>query len=397
MSEHAILAPSSAHRWTTCVGSLARELNRPNRSSEFADEGTAAHEVAAMCLKSNTNAAAYAGRMIEVKDAEMELVSSWEVNDEMQDAVQTYIEAIRRYARGKLLFVEERVDLSHTLQFVGQFGTADSPIIDLDNFELQAHDLKYGKGVRVEAEENEQLMSYALGLYDFYSLCYEIKRVRLVIHQPRLNHLSEWVCSVEDLLAFRVKLRARAKITMAVRQMVLEGKISRDDLPLSLFMPDEDNCRFCKASGDCKAQDAAVSAAIGAPVGKTLSEQMDKVAMVRSWCKAKEAETLSTMLRQEKVPGWKIVEGRKGDREFTDESKAERIMAAVLPPEELHKKELISVAKAEKLLAKPSPETWARLKLLVTQSEGKPSVARDTDARTAIKVKSLTDVFEVLA
>jgi hypothetical protein len=50
---HAILGPSSYHRWSACPGSVEAEAPLPNESSEFASEGTAMHELAAIILRNS--------------------------------------------------------------------------------------------------------------------------------------------------------------------------------------------------------------------------------------------------------------------------------------------------------------------------------------------------------
>lgn len=385
MSEHAILAPSSAHRWMTCAASLAMELGKPNRSSKFSDEGTAAHELAAMCLNAGKDTAAYAGRMIKVGE------TTWEVNDEMQHQVQKYLENIGAYVNGSnILYVEERVDFSRIVGFPDSFGTADAIIIDTANRELQIHDLKYGRGVEVSAKENEQLMIYALGALDIYGLLYDFDKVRLVIHQVRLRETpDEWPVSVKDLHEFSIKVHAAALKAMKFRARPEGGYIGSEN-----FLPTEDNCRFCKASGVCPAQDKRVREIIEGEL--TLAEKRDRVAFVEGWCKAVCNETDAALRSQKKVPGWILAEGRKGDRKYRDEDKAARIMAAALTPDELYTKKLVSPAQAEKLLKKPSPETWARLNTIIYQEDGKPSVVRDSEGRTEITVKPKADVFDNL-
>lgn len=390
MSEHAILAPSSAHRWMTCLASLAMELGRPNRSSKFADEGTAAHELGAMCLVNGVNTSAYAGRMLLVGD------TSYEVNDEMEYQVQKYVDAIRGYAKHHALWIEERIDFSRVVEYPESFGTGDAVIVDTDAEELQIHDLKYGRGVEVSAEYNEQLMIYALGALEIFAMIYSIKRVRLVIHQVRLrDEPEEWVMSIEKIRAFAKEVREKAKAAIYIRNVIEQTHPNANDVNPVYFAPNEDNCRFCRAAGVCRAQDKLVEEIVN-DKDRSLSDKLNYVEFVENWAKAVKAEGLNDLLSQKKVPGWMLVEGRRGDRKFSDEDKAERILSAALTPDEVFERKLIGVSKAEKLLKKNAPETWARLSLLITQSEGRPSIAREKEGRVALTVKPPEDVFDNL-
>ena len=146
---HALLSPSGAHRWISCHGSLALESAYPRSSSKYAAEGTAAHSLAEMCLTSDTspNAEAFIGKVIEADGM------SFTVDADMARHVNTYVSAILSMAEGNTLLVEQRLAFGAR---IGQpdeiaFGTSDAVI--LADGELQVHDLKYGMGVRVDAEE----------------------------------------------------------------------------------------------------------------------------------------------------------------------------------------------------------------------------------------------------
>lgn len=111
-----------------------------------------------------------------------------------------YVDTVWTLAQNNELLVEQRVDFSHITGVEESFGTADGIIIAGN--ELQIHDLKYGKGVRIDAEQNEQLQLYALGALEQFSMLYDFETVRLFIHQPRLNHVSEWSLTVQELQSF---------------------------------------------------------------------------------------------------------------------------------------------------------------------------------------------------
>lgn len=131
-----------------------------------------------------------------------------------------------------------------------QFGTADAII--LAGSELQIHDLKYGF-LKVDAENNKQLQLYALGALAYFSLAQNFDRVRLFIHQPRLNRTSEWALSVTELEAFFEQAREAAAAAIVTANITdCEGV---DTLPADVFTPGEKQCRWCKAAdGRCKAE-----------------------------------------------------------------------------------------------------------------------------------------------
>lgn len=190
MGTHAILSPSSAGRWIPCPASVALTRDAEDESSEFADEGTAAHELAAMALTAGNDAAAYLGRIIKVEDTGRE----FEVTPDMAGFVQVYLDIVRGIP-GELM-VEQRLPITPITGEPDAFGTSDAVILAGD--ELVIVDLKYGRGVKVEAEDNEQLGIYALAALLEYEFLGDFKRARMMIVQPRLGHVSEWALPVED-------------------------------------------------------------------------------------------------------------------------------------------------------------------------------------------------------
>lgn len=371
-SYHAKLSPSGAHRWIACPGSVAAEDGLPNTSSEFAEEGTRAHEWAALLLESGqaTSAMALA-------------------DDDMAGHVRRYVDTIRQYAEGNQLFVETRVPIGHITGEEGATGTADAIVITADGSELQLHDLKYGRGVEVSAEDNEQLMLYALGALEEYEMALADKPTfRLVIHQVRLAGPSEWVVSYDDLMVFRDKAMAAAEAACS---------------PGAIRVPGVDQCRFCKAKATCPAlaqfvsdeldadfDELAEGSAPAVPAigveepAKWLGQKMDAIGLIEGWCKAVRAETEKRLLQGDEVPGYKLVQGRRGARAWSSEDEAEKLFKSFrLKTDEMYDLKLISPTTAEKRL-KDQPKRWAKVVAVITHPQGKPSVAPVSDKRPAI-------------
>lgn len=395
---HARLSPSSAHRWMRCLGSLALESTQPDKSSAFAEEGTRAHALAEELLN---------GRLLGFEP-------DHSADPEMLDYVLRYIDTVWSLAEGNELMVEQRVDFSHIVGVENSFGTADAVVI-VGN-ELQIHDLKYGRGVQVDAENNEQLQLYALGALEQFNLLYDFDSVRLFIHQPRLNHVSEWALSVEELEAFGQRVQeAAASVIVMFNIAECEGV---NTLPLENFTPGEKQCRFCKASAICTAREqfhmqtvAGEFEDLDKPVGEMIADAVARVPMLtneqlaeiygqadflESWLKAIRDRVNSELNAGRPVPGFKLVTGKQGNRAWSDEALAEEMLKSFrLKQEQMYSQKVISPTQAEKLLKKDSPRRWTKVEALITRSDGKPTVAPESDPRPALNVNPVNDFDDV--
>ena len=393
---HAKFSPSAAHRWMRCPGSLVLESTVPDKPSAYAAEGTVAHEIAAQCLMLDVSADKYINHTITHDGF------SFEVTKDMASHIDDYVKLVREYAGGGSLLVEQRVEFSDTINVPDSFGTADALIVHGDRITLV--DLKYGMGVRVSAENNEQLRLYALGALSQYESVGDFKEVLVVIHQPRLNHVSECYIDLPSLNGFGSMAREMAdRVEDAQRNWN-----SAPDWNDTYLAPGEKQCRFCRAKATCPALRAEITDAVGdvatvsdfADLAQVpddqLSRSMARVDIVEQWCTAVRAEVERRLFNGESVTGWKLVEGRKGARAWGDEAAAEKVMRKALKAGDIWEKKLISPAKAEKL-CKGSPSLWNELTKVVTQSAGKPSVAPAIDRRSELIVSNVADELRDLA
>jgi hypothetical protein len=284
-----------------------------------------------------------------------------------------------------MILVEQRLPIGNLTGEKDAHGTADAVVIVGD--ELCIVDLKYGMGEPVQADNNPQLQIYALAALRQYELAYDFKTVRMVIHQPRLGAVSEWVQTIEELEAFGLQVAEAAAAT------------AKSDAPLA---PSAKGCRWCKAKATCPALRAEVEELFEvvpeAAPEDTLATAMSKVDLVETWCKAVRAETERRLLAGEPVDGFKLVQGRRGARAWGDKAEAEALLKKLrLKVDEMYDLSLISPTKAEKLheAGTIGPRQWSKVVELVTQSDGKPSVAPVSDKRPALVTSAVSDFDDV--
>jgi len=406
--QHARLSPSGAHGWLNCPG-----WESDKTGSKYADEGTAAHLLASCCLTMQKPAAAYLGRVISVNGHD------FVVDEEMAEPVQRYVDKVIEYAGSVLpsgevrlihsLLIEQAVPIDHVTGEEGAEGTSDAIILTNDG-EIQVHDLKFGQGERVDAEENPQLMLYALGALRLVEefLGEKPNRVRCVIHQPRINQLSEWDCSVDQLRAFAAHAaQAAAYINGGNTMLLAPGAVNVVDKPLT---PGQKQCRWCAHRATCDARRAFLEeqtaldfTALPDPVetaAPTDDAKLDALYPhldhLEDFVRAVRARIEARLFAGAKFESCKLVEGKRGARAWSDEKEAESTLKSMrLKVEEMYTFKLLSPTQAEKLL-KDSPKRWERVKSLISQSQGKPSVAPITDKRPALVVGKTEDDFESL-
>jgi hypothetical protein len=420
---HAILSPSSAARWMACPGAPAMERDLPDTGSDYASEGTAAHFLAEECIKNECDTAAFADcRILVCADGDVSwLEEGWgpgknalafDVAGDMAEQVQKTLDYVRGVAGESPLLSEQKLSIEFLTGEEGASGTSDFVILLPD--ELVIADLKYGRGVKVDADGNPQLAIYARAAVEEFSLVHDFSRVRMAIHQPRLDHVSEAVMTLEELERFAESVRRAAFHATQVLNHEQHGAIVHH------LAPGEKQCQFCKAKATCPklashvlstvaqdfedmapaAQPAMLQPADTDTLGlDALGAILGQADVIEGWIKAIRSRAESEMLQGNPVPGWKLVEGRRGARKWSDPAEVEAAMKAMrLKQEQMYDFTLISPTTAEKLAKDGSigPRQWPKLQDLITQSDGKPSVAPETDKRPALVIATAAEDFAEL-
>lgn len=335
MAAHAKLGPSSAERWFNCAGSIRASQGMENRSGVFAAEGTAAHSLAAYCLEHGFDAARFLGAVAGpdgVNDdvsATADEETTFEVTDEMADAVQTYLDLCRRFMVTPWEYeIEQRLDLTAVHKDV--FGTGDFISYHPETKALVVVDYKHGKGHAVEVDQNKQLLTYALGA----ALRHHnrgISGIDLYVVQPRCPHKDgpeRWArYDTVELLEFRASLAEAATATEDPKAAIVAGEW----------------CLFCPAAAVCPARrELAVKAAEGefgedAPVegmsADRLAEILREADQMKNWIKRVEAYAQSEAQHGRLPTGFKLV-AKRATRKWKSQDDAKTYLTAVLELDE---------------------------------------------------------------
>lgn len=417
---HSKWSASGFEQKMLCPGSHVLQMGAPRSTSRYAAEGTAAHQVLTWALQEGKNAIDYEGRTIEADGF------LFVVDTEMAEHVQVCIDYVRDIAGDDgVIFADIRVNYSSYLDVPEQeaWGTADVIIAKGD--EIIVVDLKYGMGVEVSAERNPQMSLYALGALQAYNgLAGDFARVRMVISQPRIRKApSEYDLSVEELEAWG---RSTARSAVNTCRLAVEFKRDTPVEPAlweeTYLRPGEKQCKFCAAKATCPAlrdavattvfdstpaspdefadQSAAKPGAPGYDDAQWLAAALSQADMIEDWCKAVRAEAERRLLAGEQVPGFKVVPGKRGARQWADPAAAEAMLKTFrLKQEQMYDFKLISPTSAEKLAKAEAigKRQWPKLQELIVQSEGKPHVAPASDPRPALDVRPVRDDFTEVA
>lgn len=386
MSEgHALLSPSAAERWLHCTLAPRLEATLPEKTSEYAMEGTLAHSVCELTAKLHFKKVKKVSYTATIKRLKQDTL--W--NDEMLNTAEVYVghlmEKAITFKHESYIAFEVKVDLSDYIP--EGFGRCDCTIFGDDT--LIITDYKHGKGVSVSAENNSQMMLYALGALKLYRPLFgnAIKNVVMCIDQPRINSYECWSCTTDELLAWGESIKP-------IAQMAFMG--------LGEYKTG-DWCRFCRANGQCKAQTQQQISALddfnptlladgSGAVVKTenippsvltpekISEVLKRGKLLVAWYKAVEEHALEMLLGGEAIPGYKVVEGRS-NRTWTNQDAAMDVLQqAGYDRAVLYDSVPKSLAQLEKIVGNAR---FAELVgTFIFKPQGKPTLADENDKRS---------------
>lgn len=382
---HAKLSASGASRWATCPGSVQMEEGIPDRESIYAQEGTLAHEMSELKLKHYLDPKGFGKRKLNAaikKLKENELYQA-----EMDSYTDSYVDFIKEKALSfpsiPYIEIEKRVDFSRWVD--GGFGTCDCVLIHGST--LSIIDLKYGKGVPVSAEQNEQLILYALGAYDAFNLIYNLDKIELNIVQPRINNFTTWEISLTELLLWGDYFKVQA-------EKALGGN--------GELVPSAKACKFCKARDICTARaennlslESEIKLKPNEIPKDKLYEYISRGEDIAKWVADLKAYALDMCLKGEDVKGLKAVAGRTS-RSWTNQDEAiNKLIEGGIDEAIIYDKVPLTLAKLEKALGKQ--QFTALVGDLVVTSEGKPTLVFENDKRPAItNTVNATSIFKPL-
>jgi len=438
-TEHARLSPSGSKRWMACPGSLTLEESIPNRSSDASDEGTAMHTVSAFILTAGgpgygKPAASWIGGTVPVNSAG-EPYRKVDFDEDMAELVQGYVDTVNALVQDNILLVEKRVEFSEFVGVPDQFGTCDVAIIDELAGELFVIDLKTGHRP-VDVVKNTQGMLYALGVLallndggdpEFSAFdaarARGISTIRLGIYQPKVRAgLSEWACSLTDLVVFASEARVKAQCVEGARESFPKMDREQWDRIYLNPTPNDLECAFCRAMATCPAAAKAAIDTVGADfsvvaaedyaydLGQAdvayLNDKMKATAFLEAFVKAVRGEVERRLLAGHDMPDYGLELGRKPPRKWGDDALVEETLRKKyrVTIEDAYNLKLKSPTQIEAMCdevklkkvnpdAKPvlGPRQWAAVKQLIVQGDPSPSVKPKSVIKTPYAVPKLSD------
>ena len=360
---HAVLSASSSERWLHCPPSARLCESYEDKGSDYAAEGTDAHELCEYKLRKALG--------MEAQDPTENL--TW-FNEEMSDCANGYaayvleqVEAAKQTCADPVVLIEQRVDFSRWVE--SGYGTADCIIIA--DGTLQIIDYKHGLGVLVSAEENPQMQCYALGALELFDDIYDIDSVRMTIYQPRRDNVSTYEISKDELYRWADEvLKPTADLAFVGDGNFLCGEW----------------CGFCKAKHDCRARaDANMELArydFKLPpllTDEEVEEIISRVDDFVAWASDIKDYALQQAISGKEWNGWKLVEGRS-NRKYTNETAvAGAVTDAGFDP---YERKVLGVTAMQKLLGKSRFEEL--LAAYIEKPQGKPTLVPESDKRPAM-------------
>ncbi len=385
VGSHALLGASSAHRWLICPPIARLEEQFKDRGSSFAEEGTAAHELAELALAKRFKL--MATRSVNTKLKKFRSENSY-YDQSMEDYVEAYCDLVEErvnHYQDAVIELEQKVDFT---KWVPEgFGTSD--VVVLADNTIEIIDLKYGKGVPVDAYLNPQLMLYALGAVDKYDIIYEFETVRMTIVQPRLDNVSTFEIDKDELLYWADNYVA----PRAVQAWEGTGEWTITD----------DVVKFSKVRAQLRLRAERNFSLVDkyelkeSPLltNEEIAEILDRAPEIKKWLDHVEQYALNKALTEgEEFPGWKVVAGRSNRKISDEESLLFLLEAEGFDDDEILKpRALQAIGQLEKVVGK---KKFAELASdFIVKPEGKPVLVNEKDKRPALNsVEDALNDFE---
>ena len=395
--KHALLSPSAAMRWLNCTLAPRLEATLPEKTSEYAMEGTLAHSVCEATAKLHFKKIMKASHTAAIKHLKQEAL--W--NEEMLITAETYaehlLERAMTFKHEPYIAFEIKVDLSDYIP--EGYGRCDCTMFG-DNT-LIITDYKHGKGVKVSAENNPQMMLYALGALKLYRPLFgdAIKNVQMCIDQPRINSYECWSCTTDELLAWGESIKP-----IAQKAYMGFGEYKAGEW-----------CQFCRANGQCKAQaqqqisalddfnPTALADGSGTVVStenippsvltpEEISEVLKRGKTLAAWYKAVEEHALEILLNGEAIPGYKVVEGRSNRTWSNQDAAMDTLQQAGYDRAVLYDYAPKTLTQLEKIIG--NAKFTELVGQFIVKPQGKPTLADEQDNRKVFN-SAASDFAEV--
>lgn len=381
---HSKIGASSAHRWWNCPGSVALSATIPKQPpSLYAEEGTAAHEMAERCIKERKEPYELVGFVAK---------NGWEFDEQMAEAVMVYLGAIAEdLERYGLTWDDVQCEQKFHLTHIDEeaFGTNDANLPVLLR-RLIVYDFKYGSGHPVEVTGNKQMLYYGLGANQEG----DYEKIELVVIQPRAYHqdggVRRWEITEKELKEFGKELKSKIQEVRKANAPLIDG----------------DWCRFCPALAVCPKvrktiEETAItdfsSNNISLPSVEILSREqlvriLHSIGTIDTWIKSIQSYALSVAQNGEKIPGFKLVK-KRSIRQWIDEEKVKSLEKELGKDVIYQKPKLCSPAMLEKILGKNYKETIASL---CHQPDNGVVLVAESDKRQEVPPQAIADFSEVV-
>jgi len=370
MSAHAKFGPSGYNGWSQCS-----EWASDPTPSKWAAAGTLAHEVAAALLLGEKTPNVGIDVLRDMQD-----YADW-VNGQCTGSTEKHVELA--------------MDISWMTGEEDAKGTADAVLVDYERRSITVIDLKTGRK-RVNAKDNGQLQMYAAAAVSLFTEMHRLiddtqpnpfDTVHTIIYQPMLDHIDQWSISVGELMGWAQAIRPAKTIRAGTKQ-----------------------CQWCMKKAECESFARWVNVKVDQTNiddrqnlrAATLADAYGSVDAIRGWCSAVEEAAKQLLVDGQDLPGYKLVQGSRGSRKWTDTGEVENLLKHMrLKREVMYKTDLITPTTAERLLKSKTLNSnqWSQLQELITRDGTALKVVPETDKRpgaseVTVAFKSLGQTVE---